>query len=75
MYKDHVVVSMRQDGLRQLVVYDVMSTGAGFAVGNERIIKFDEDAYALRGGGGEYKYGATGAAKFIQPICRFFICF
>lgn len=55
MYKGHMVVSVRQNGLRQLVVYDVAASGREFRIENERTIKFDEDAYALRGGGGEYK--------------------
>ena len=49
---------MRQNGLRQLVIYDISPGTDDLPVGiaNERSITFPEEAYYLAGRGGEYKY-------------------
>lgn len=50
-----MVLSVREKGLRRLVIYDVTLVGSGLQLANERSISFPEDAYWLRGMGGEYK--------------------
>eukprot|EP01134_Creolimax_fragrantissima_P000526 CFRG0526T1 len=55
-FKNHVILTVRQNGLRQFVVYQLNESLDEDHLGDSHLISFEEPAYSLSGGSGQYQY-------------------